>query len=89
MAAEKIKIGREKLLKDSMDTTLAYLVESRVQVDHVFGAGYAEKHPELVAALVQAMAIEYGSGSIAIALEASADTIKSGIDGLSIAVEDK
>jgi hypothetical protein len=35
-----------------------YLTEAKAQIDAAFGAGHAAAHPELVAAFVQACAIE-------------------------------
>ena len=36
----------------------SYLTEAKAQIDAAFGAGHAAAHPELVAAFVQACAIE-------------------------------
>jgi hypothetical protein len=45
------------LLRASADLSVLYLLNAHRALDATKGRGYAEEHPELVSALIQAMAI--------------------------------
>jgi hypothetical protein len=37
-----------------------YMMQARIDIDSQFGVGYAAEHPELVAAYMQTVALDYG-----------------------------
>lgn len=57
--AEDAAMSTEKLMEQAAGTARGYLVAAIANVDELMGDGASQKHPELVAALVQASATDY------------------------------
>jgi hypothetical protein len=74
--AMRIEAGSATLFKQAPMTANEYLIGAIDHIDAVFGNGYARAHPELVAAVVQACALDFGAAVIARAFEAVADSAK-------------
>lgn len=51
----------ENLMKQAGMTVHVYLMDAVRSIDGQFGDGYAAAHPELVAAFIQACAIDYAT----------------------------
>jgi len=72
---------RDKLLFHSKQAVREFFLYAIHSIDDTFGQGYAEQHPELVGALVKAMAIESAGvnigGDIAEQLERLSLEVKS------------
>jgi hypothetical protein len=65
----EIEANNETLLRQAPTTANEYLLSAIDQIDLKLGAGYAAKHPELVAAFMQASATDLGTAVIARAIE--------------------
>ena len=68
-----IEANNETLLSQAPMTADTYLRSALACIDEQLGDDYAEKHPELVAALIQASAMDYGAAIIARAIETLAE----------------
>ena len=44
----------ENVMRDARNTTKAYLIDAESDINDMFGKGFAEEHPELVGAYIQA-----------------------------------
>ena len=64
-----IEAGNGTLLRQAPMTANEYLLSAIDHIDAKLGAGYAAKHPELIAAFMQASATDLGSAEIARAIE--------------------
>lgn len=58
-----------KSLIQASDNIELYLHDAIVRIDRNLGAGYAREHPELLAAFIQACAIDSSGGLLLKALE--------------------
>jgi hypothetical protein len=56
-----IDAGNETLLRQAPATANEYLLSAIDHIDLKLGAGYAAKHPELIAAFMQASATDLGT----------------------------
>lgn len=56
--SDHVPSGRQ-LMDQAHQTANEYLIQARHCLDRTFHEGYAEKHPELVAAMVQASAMDF------------------------------
>lgn len=69
----------QELMNQACMTAHDYMNHARSDIDAMFGAGYAAKHPELIAAYMQAAATDFlatfGSQTIADSIERVADNI--------------
>jgi hypothetical protein len=79
----------ELAFRQAGDTIATYLADAKVHIDRHFGAGYAEAHPELVGAFiqactadVQAMLVFKGLEEIARALGEGLTQVQGSIEGL-------
>lgn len=70
---ERISASSDTLMRQAPMTADLYLSEAIEAVEKRMGAGAAAKHPEIVAAFVNASALDFGAAIIARALEAVAD----------------
>jgi len=49
-------------------TARQYLIQGIREIDDELGDGYAKTHPELLAAMIQTQAMDYGSASLHVAI---------------------
>jgi hypothetical protein len=63
------------LLRQASMTASTYLGEAIESIDGRLGAGYAKQHPELIAAFMQAAALDFGAAVIAGGLEEIAENM--------------
>lgn len=68
-----------ELMHDAINTADSFLGAAVIRIDREFGEGYAAAHPELVAAFMQAAAIECGAVTLA---KVIGEAIESRGDGL-------
>jgi hypothetical protein len=72
----RIEAGNEDLLVQASITADSYMNKAIEYIDDSFEEeGYAKKNPELVAAFMQASALDLGAAIIARAIETLADEI--------------
>jgi hypothetical protein len=60
---------------EGMPDPISRLQLVRDEVDKAFGAGFAEKHPELVAVVVQTAASDWAAARLAVAIERVAQAL--------------
>ncbi|MDE2370275.1 MAG: hypothetical protein KGN16_14990 [Burkholderiales bacterium] len=48
----------DKVMEEALMTASSYMKRAALEIDKFFGEGYAEDHPELVAAFMQAAAAD-------------------------------
>ena len=78
-----IDAGNETLLRQAPMTANEYLLSAIDHIDAKLGAGYTAKHPELIAAFMQASAIDLGTAVIARAIENLSNSFADTITGSS------
>lgn len=76
-----IDAGNETLLRQAPMTANEYLLSAIDHIDAKLGAGYAAKHPELIAAFMQASAIDLGTAVIARAIEGLSERLAHAVLG--------
>ena len=54
-----VEASAETLMHQAHKTANVYLINAVYDVDYIFHKGYAEKHPELIAAYMQAATIDF------------------------------
>jgi hypothetical protein len=74
-----IEAGNGTLLRQAPMTANEYLLSAIDHVDLKLGTGYAAKHPELIAAFMQASAIDLGTAVIARAIESLSNSLAAAI----------
>jgi hypothetical protein len=75
-----VEAGNNTLLRQAPMTAKTYMECAVIDIDRVFGKGYAAKHPELVGAYMQTAAIDMAGGVIARAL----GTLATAVEGISM-----
>jgi len=70
-----ITASAETLVQQAPATVAGYLNAARRHIDEQFGDGYAAKHPELVAAFVQACAQDFDTAISAATRQAAAGSL--------------
>lgn len=61
----EITADGDTILRQAHKTAHEYMIHSRYDIDAVFGDGYAEAHPDLVAAYMKTAAMDLGATIIA------------------------
>ena len=74
-----IDAGNETLLRQAPMTADEFLVSAIDYIDAKLGVGYAAKHPERIAAFMQASAIDLGTAVIARAIESLSESLTAAI----------
>lgn len=67
--ADHILASNSTLMRQAQMTACTYMEQAVVDIDEIFGKGYAKQHPDLIAAYMQVSAIDCGTGVIARAIE--------------------
>lgn len=62
---DKPTISNDSAVHQAGLTIHQYLVQAKAHIDDVFGFGYAESHPNLVGACVQAQVTDFNSAILA------------------------
>lgn len=75
------------LMKKASETARDYLIHAIADVDDLLGGGAAKKHPELVAALVQAAATDYVAAMLSHRVVPELAVIAQAIDGLQESID--
>ena len=75
--SQSIESGNTQLFQQAPMAADSYMRQAVKCIDQLFGKGYAEKHPELVAAFIQTSAIDMGTAVIARAVESLKDPLNS------------
>ena len=78
------------LMKHAHMTANEYFIHSVEYIDNVFGEGYAEKHPELVAEFMRTAAIDFMTASITAGIEGVAESLEKiaeSIDGVANSID--
>ena len=70
------------LMKQAHMTANEYFVYAVDYIDKVFGEGYAEKHPELVAKFMEVAAIDFMTASITAGIEGVAESLEKIADSM-------
>jgi hypothetical protein len=70
-----IDAGNQTLLRQAPMTANEYLLSAVDHIDEKLGKGYAKAHPELIAAFMQASAVDLGTAVIARAIESLAGSM--------------
>ncbi|AZM96085.1 hypothetical protein [Vreelandella venusta] len=75
------------LMRQAPQTAYTYLVDCSRYLDEHFGEGYAEKHPELLAAMIRASAQDFHTSCVCsvmqdqeVALRESLDEVSDSLD---------
>ena len=63
------------LLSQAPATIYNYLVEAKDSIDNVFGEGYAQKNPELVAAFIKASERDFSTAILVVAIQEAVENI--------------
>lgn len=72
----RVTADGDELLKQASMTADEYFSKACVRIDKQFGNGYAEKHPELIAAFMQTAARDLHTSMTASALQDIAEAIQ-------------
>lgn len=78
----------DTLLRQASMTASDYMRHARSEIDKVFGEGYAEKNPVLVAAFMQTAAADFGATSTQKVIGEALEEISSSLRDIAHAVED-
>jgi hypothetical protein len=78
----------EILMTQAQDAATDYLRRGIDEIDSIFYEGYAEKHPELLAAFINASAIDMGNSTMAKCLEEALDGVADKIDMVACSLSD-
>ncbi len=70
------------LMEQASMTANSYLLEAKEKVDRAFGAGYAAKNPELVAAFIKAAGQDFNTAVLAIAIQEASDKLDSALNAI-------
>lgn len=70
-----ITANTDTLLRQAPMTATTYLLEAVNEINKILGEGYAEKHPELVAAFIQTCAIDFHTCLTVKAIEEASESI--------------
>ena len=65
MNMDYVEASFDTLMLQAPDTVAGYLRSAVNEIDSVFSKGYAEKHPELVAAFIGAAASDFNASATA------------------------
>lgn len=79
---DPISLSGDDLMRQAKMTAHDFLLAAVHDVDEIFGLGISREHPELVAAYVQAAAMDFGAASIARHIRAGLDAIAGQIASL-------
>jgi hypothetical protein len=86
--SRSIEAGNGTLLRQAPMTANEYLLSAVDRIDQKLGKGYAKQHPELIAAFMQASAIDLGAAVIARAIESLAG-ISASLDQIAGAMDER
>ena len=78
MPDDRVTTGSATLMRQAPMAADEYLHSAIDCVDARLGKGYAQAHPELIAAFMQTSALDFTAGVVARAIEAVADAIENG-----------
>ncbi len=84
---KEISMSYGDLMGQASKTARQYLIEAKAHVDDLMGHGAAQKHPELVAALVQASATDYVAAMLSHRVVPELAMVVQSIDNLAEIVE--
>ena len=84
----EITASVETLLKLASMTATDYMHHARQEIDRLFGEGYAENNPVLVAAFMQTAAADFGAASMAKIVGEALEEISGSLRDIAHAVED-
>jgi hypothetical protein len=73
--SDKITADWTTLYHQAFDTVIGYFRASVDEVEKRFGQGTAQKHPQLIAAMIAAMAQDFHSSAVAKTLQDMPDAI--------------
>lgn len=75
-----IEISYQEMLRQSPMAVHDILLHTVSNIDKILGEGYAEAHPELIAACVSAATSEFNNGSMIVAIQEASDKIASALE---------
>jgi hypothetical protein len=75
MRMDKITGNWKSLMDQAPMTAGHYMGYAKDDIDTIFGDGYAVKHPELVAAYMQASAMDFHSAALSVAADKISDAL--------------
>lgn len=67
-------------IQQATANALHYMKQAKTDIDAIFSDGYAEQHPELIAAYMQTAAIDFVNRSGLTGIAESLDDVKTAID---------
>jgi hypothetical protein len=70
---------QDDLMRQACMTAHDYMLNARADIDKMFGAGHAAKHPELVAAYMNAAATDFAA---TFGLQSIADALSRGLEDI-------
>jgi hypothetical protein len=70
------------LMDQASMTADAYLNTAKQKIDSTFGDGYAAKHPDLIAAFMNAASQDFNTAVYAIAIQEASDKIESALHAI-------
>lgn len=77
--AHSISASFDTLLKQAPMTAHSFMVNARNDIDEMFGDGYAAAHPELMAAYMNAAAVDLHGATLGKVLPAALESIADAI----------
>jgi len=86
MDAYETIASNETLLNNATSTAKTYLIEAKETIDDIFGKGYAEKNPELIAAFMRTAATDFHTSIQGRTLHEHLSRIDSALTSISAAI---
>ncbi len=84
-----IEASFDALLDQAADTPAVYLLKAVENIDATFSPGYAAKHPELVAAYIQAAASDFNASTFCKIIEQAAVHIAEKLGSIASSISDR
>ena len=76
---QRIDADAGTLMMQAVMTAKTYLIGAKREIDEVFGDGYAESHPQLVAAFLSACKADFGTAVTGAVTQDAAESIAGAI----------
>lgn len=87
--SDYITASFDNLMGQASSTASVYLSNAKQHIDDVFGKGYAEKNPNLVAAFIETAASDYNTSSTAKVFASALKELAEGLRDIANAISEK
>ncbi len=79
---QTITADMNSLMHQAPQTAETYLINCRIAIDEQFGEGYAAKHPELLAAMIQASAQDFHTSCLCAVLQDQVGSVSMALENM-------